>query len=77
VGGRGSHLFDQDLNNLLSVHLVINYLEGDRIPCLCIFYSYAITLMDAETLGSFLISFREPLLSYHDIFLIQLVVWIL
>ena len=55
-------------NHSLYIVCVLNNIEGVRIPCLCILYSNANILNYAQTLGSFLISFRALYLSYHDIF---------
>ena len=58
-------------NRSLYLGCVLNDIEGVRIPCLCILYSNANILNYVWTLGSFLISFRAPSLSYHDIFLLS------
>ena len=51
----------------LDILIGLNIFEGIRMPYLCIVYSNANILNYARTLGSFLISFRSLLLSYHDI----------
>jgi hypothetical protein len=46
------------------------------IPCLCTLYFNSNIIFCAHTLGSFLILFRAPFLSYHNI-IIQSVLWII
>ena len=55
-------------NRSLYIVCVLHGMEGVRIPCLCILYSNANILNYVWTLGSFLNSFRELYISYHDIF---------
>jgi hypothetical protein len=56
-------------------HFVLNNIEGVMIPCLCTLYFNSNRIFCAQTLGSFLILFRAPFWSYHNIF-IQFVLWI-
>jgi hypothetical protein len=56
-------------------HFSLNNIEGVMIPCSCTLYFNPNRILCAQTLGSFLILFRAPFWSYHNIF-IQFVLWI-
>jgi hypothetical protein len=56
-------------------HFVLNNIEGVMIPCLCTLYFNPNRIFCAQTLGSFLILFRAPFWSNHNIF-IQFVLWV-
>jgi hypothetical protein len=61
--------------NFTWYHFVLNNIEGVMIPCLCTLYFNSNRIFCAHTLESFLILFRAPFQSYHNIF-IQFVLWI-
>jgi hypothetical protein len=56
-------------------HFSLNNIEGVMIPCSCTLYFNSNRIFCAHTLGSFLVLFRTPFWSYHNIF-IQFVLWI-
>jgi hypothetical protein len=56
-------------------HFVLNNIEGVMIPCLCTLYFNPNRIFCAQTLGSFLILFRAPFWSNHNIF-IQFFLWV-
>jgi hypothetical protein len=57
-------------------HFVLNNIKGVMIPCLCTLYFNPNRIFCAQTLGIFLILFRAPFWSYHNI-ITQFVLWII
>jgi hypothetical protein len=57
-------------------HFVLNNIEGLMIPYLCTLYFNPNRIFCTQTLGSFLILFRAPFWSYHNI-ITQFVLWII
>jgi hypothetical protein len=55
-------------------HFSLNNIEGVMIPCSCTLYFNPNRIFCVLTLESFLILFRAPFWSYHNIF-IQFVLW--